>query len=399
MFLTKQSGAPFEMMYQWMYAHLPGFNAFRESSKFFVVSSLALSVLIGYLFAHGEEDILRRLSLSWGKWLHGFIYLVVLSIVFVSAKTVATGDIGTMFIPRDVPEEYVYLNAFLQSRQAYSRVLWLPHTSRFGLATNMHPSVSMLSSRDTLFASFSQKQQSTLENHLYAPFDDEAFRLMLNNSSVGYVIIPSNLKWDEIDTPWRNPVHYREKLDSIPYLKRINDSYLEKHDIFLYENRDYRPHIYTTKTKESASTGVPFVKVDSWFLSPAEYRVHLKSISGPAYINFSESYHPDWKLRAGEFGWFDVLTKKDYFLPDSFHSENDAKLNSFLIDPAYIRQHLSNDQYRENPDGSIDVDLTLYFKPQSYYLIGLVISLATVVSSVGVLLVLVVYKHRFTVIK
>ena len=29
--------------------------------------------------------------------------------------------------------------------------------------------------------------------------------------------------------------------------------------------------------------------------------------------------------------------------------------------------HLVKDYYKENPDGSIDVNLTLYFKPQSYF--------------------------------
>lgn len=33
--------------------------------------------------------------------------------------------------------------------------------------------------------------------------------------------------------------------------------------------------------------------------------------------------------------------------------------------------------YIENLDGSIDVELTLYFKPQSYFYLGIIVSVTT----------------------
>lgn len=41
--------------------------------------------------------------------------------------------------------------------------------------------------------------------------------------------------------------------------------------------------------------------------------------------------------------------------------------------------------YKENPDGSIDVRMTLYFRPQSYFYIGLIISGITFVGLLGYL--------------
>ncbi len=35
--------------------------------------------------------------------------------------------------------------------------------------------------------------------------------------------------------------------------------------------------------------------------------------------------------------------------------------------------------YKENPDGSIDLELTLYFKPQSYFYLGIIISGTTLI--------------------
>jgi hypothetical protein len=86
----------------------------------------------------------------------------------------------------------------------------------------------------------------------------------------------------------------------------------------------------------------------------------------------------------GSFAWDDAFGA-NYFLPDAFHSESDATLNSFVIDPRYIRQNLPASAYKVNPDGSIDIELTSYFKPQSYFYVGLIVSGATLLVCLGYL--------------
>jgi hypothetical protein len=41
---------------------------------------------------------------------------------------------------------------------------------------------------------------------------------------------------------------------------------------------------------------------------------------------------------------------------------------------------------KKNPDGSYDINLTLYFKPQSYFYLGLIISGTTLIGCLGYLL-------------
>lgn len=380
-FLTKQSGAPFEATYLWLYNHMPGFNAFRESSKFFVVSSLALAVLIGYFFTKTDEGI-RAIHEPLWRWFSKGAFIGLLIIVFLNAKTIATGDIGTMFIPRDVPKEYAELNDFILSQKEYSRVLWFPHVNRFGIATNTHPAVSMLLNIDTTYGDFSQSKQKKLADHLYDPFRSKNFDSLLDQQSIRYVVVPSNLVWDDVKSPWRNPELYIDKLDEISFLKRVDMPSIAKSNIYIYENENYRPHIYLTQNKETIRQEIPFEKADFEFKTPAEYSVRLRNISEPTYINFAEKYHPGWKVRAGEFHRLDALVKKDYFFPDNSHIENDTKLNSFLIDPEYIRQHLPKDSYTINADGSMDIDLTLYFKPQAYYFVGLLVSISSFIVSI-----------------
>ena len=48
--------------------------------------------------------------------------------------------------------------------------------------------------------------------------------------------------------------------------------------------------------------------------------------------------------------------------------------NGWAIDFQYIKDNYSPEYYTTNPDGSINIELVLYFKPQSYFYIGLIIS-------------------------
>ena len=48
--------------------------------------------------------------------------------------------------------------------------------------------------------------------------------------------------------------------------------------------------------------------------------------------------------------------------------------NGWTIDPQYIKDNYSTEYYTENADGSINIELVMYFKPQSYFYLGLIIS-------------------------
>ena len=61
--------------------------------------------------------------------------------------------------------------------------------------------------------------------------------------------------------------------------------------------------------------------------------------------------------------------------------------NQWTIDPAYIRAHYPREYYRENSDGTIDVRMTMYFRPQSYFYLGLIISGFTLFGCVSYLVV------------
>jgi hypothetical protein len=63
----------------------------------------------------------------------------------------------------------------------------------------------------------------------------------------------------------------------------------------------------------------------------------------------------------------------------------DDYANGWTINPNYIKQNFDPSYYKVNPDGSINIELTLYFKPQSYFYVGLIVSGATLLACLGYL--------------
>ena len=55
--LTKQSAEPFTGLYQYLYDNIPGFNLYREASKFYLLTAFSYAMLVGYaalLFASNK---------------------------------------------------------------------------------------------------------------------------------------------------------------------------------------------------------------------------------------------------------------------------------------------------------------------------------------------------------
>jgi hypothetical protein len=163
--------------------------------------------------------------------------------------------------------------------------------------------------------------------------------------------------------------------------------------MLIYENENYKPHIYFTPKKETINSNISYENVHFQSISPTKYEVTIRSLSKSIYLNFSESFHPDWNIHVGQFNWLHSLKDSEYFISDKYHFKNDAELNSFILDPKYIKQTFPKD-IQINKDGSIDAKLTLYFRPQSYIYLGLIIGGIVLLSSVICLFYLFIYVQK-----
>lgn len=86
--------------------------------------------------------------------------------------------------------------------------------------------------------------------------------------------------------------------------------------------------------------------------------------------NITECINKDYTFFEGEE--LKYLYEKPIF--DSSHHLVNDYANGRTLDANYIKKNFPKDYYKENPDGSIDVNLTLYFRPQSYFYLGLWVS-------------------------
>lgn len=76
-------------------------------------------------------------------------------------------------------------------------------------------------------------------------------------------------------------------------------------------------------------------------------------------------------------GGIEKIFQKPIF--EKTHMMEFGYANSWQINKSYIQESLPKEYYHENEDGSIDIRLTLYFKPQSYFYLGLLTSVWLIV--------------------
>lgn len=242
--LAKQVSEPFPGVYQWLFDHFPGFNAFREASKFYFLIALGYAVLIGsfvdWLWRHWTK----------GRWrIYGKYSLTVLiaGLFLWNTKPLITGEIGTLFVERHIPQDYSVLKDFIIKQPDYFRTYWLPRDSRWGIYTNNHPKISgvdIIQAEWKPFVNYKQHGNNwPFRDQIVDVFKKPYANNLLDSASVKYVIVPlrDTANDDDFFIHYGNDRQfYLDALNKAPYLKRID---IGTKDLVVYENTNYKPHI------------------------------------------------------------------------------------------------------------------------------------------------------------
>ncbi len=370
-FLTKQEDIPFTQIYNWLYNNVPGFNAFREASKFYILTVIGYSGLVGY-FAQGVSQD-KKIS----KLPRLIIYIAVTATFMLNTIPLITGTFATLFTPRTQPEDYKTLNNFLKEDGDTFRTLWVPINSKWGVYTNAKPAISAVEIENNI--SGFEKTPSYVN---YIRPDNSVVNILrqsytpdiLNRYAIKYIIIPLRDTANEDDffkDYGNNRQHYIDITNSLTFLEKLN---INTQDVIVYRNNNYKPRIYMTSTLEKVDKQVDLIQVEYEQIQPTQYKLKLKNISNTMYINFSENYSTGWQMYTMPINWWNIATKRTLPISNISNIKNDIGLNTFVIEPNIIKTTLSPDQYVVNKDGSMDIDLILYYKPQSVYQLGLLIS-------------------------
>lgn len=378
-FLSKQEGAPFGFIYDFFFAHIPGFAAFREASKFDFITVISFAVLIG-AFSEFAWNYFKDKRL---KYL--FVFLIALLPLW-NTKPLITGEIKTMFVPITINPDFVRLKDFILKDPNYSRLMGISLNGKYIFSTYTHPEQDFLSSifhfwgTDLVSYRAPDNNQAQAESSMKYLKTDEARRL-LSASSVEYVpvFIEDQPSFQSIRRDLGKDRPYIEsKMDKITYLKKID---IGMKDIILYKTSAYKPHLYLTKERESLKKDVSYQKVNFQMINPSEYHLSIKNLSKPVYLNFTELYSSEWEIHIGKFNWREVLFAKNYFLPDSIHSQNAVRFNQFYLDPRQVCKVYK--VCKVESDGSYSFEATLYVKSQSYLYLGLILSGGVLIAVIG----------------
>ncbi len=217
--------------------------------------------------------------------------------------------------------------------------------------------------------------------------DRETFKDSISRRGIKYIYLYKNI-------PYRTNEGFIDSwfkdFDGADF---FGEKYFENEELVIFKNAFYYPFIF--------SKDISFQKVNN-----SKFKIYVKGLKQKQKIDFLDSYNENWKLfikKNPENLWCKPL--KDYkinsfnitecFHTNKFidkevffntndivlyevgHAASDVSTNVWDLDPDYIRENFDSSFYKENEDGSIDVEIMLYFEPQRYFNYGILVSLAT----------------------
>lgn len=191
-FLSKGSAEPFSKAYTFLFFNVPGFSLFRDSTKFFFLTTLSYTFLIG-------------VSLDWifskfkSKKLKIAVIMVCMSyLLFLIWPILLNQMTGTLSTQRK-SQEFREIADALGGDTTFSRSFWIPSTLPLSYSTPTHPIVEALRlSEKRPFASGIKGTYEIFNFLREAPYVGEVFDV----AGIGYIVYPfpdrQNLHPDEV---------------------------------------------------------------------------------------------------------------------------------------------------------------------------------------------------------
>jgi len=363
-FLTKQSSPPFTKIYEWLYWNFPGFGLFRESSKLYLLTALGYTNLIAL-----QIDSIKSVK----KFLYPILIFSLIFFSFINLKPLITGQIETLFINRTVPDAFLLLDEHLKNDPEYYRVLSIPRYSKWMYFSEIHPRVFAADEIENSWRKLAKFQEFPISFNYLQKMDyfvsKDSTKRLFDQSSIRYIVVPP----EDVANNDNFFVYYSGGFREYSrILKNIPDT-VNRDDfgpqITIHENYGFKPHLYLTVNPETLMVDQDFIKINYLFVNPAWYTFTVPNLPGDTYLNFTENYNPNWRVRIGDFVWWQALLNKNYFLNSAAHFRTEAGMNAFLL------------------NNTSSQAVTIFYLPQSYLYLGLILSGFTLF--VGIILIVI----------
>jgi hypothetical protein len=334
-FLAKGANEPFGNSYIWMFKHVPFFQMFRDSTKWYALVAVSYSILIPFsVFKTYEWLRLQRKFLIRNRifnFQNMFVVFIVLYFLFLIRPALLNRLKGT-FVSRELVREYVQLEEFLVKDPDFFRTAWIPAFHQFSFSSPLHPK--------GLVNDFLGVSDGAVALGM---FSSNNTKRIIQEAAVKYIIIP----YDSEGKIFLEDRKYSEKeyektanqVSGIPWLTEIK----RFGEIRVFEVPYSKDHFYISSQQSETNSQLSYK-----YISPVEYKVSLENVKKGDLLVFSESFDSLW-IASNQKS--EVASQK-----------SDGLFNSFRLPE----------------DGSYD--LKIYYQPQSWVNIGLIVSGLSLVS-------------------
>lgn len=220
------------------------------------------------------------------------------------------------------------------------------------------------------------------------------FEQFLHEYNVGYLLVTNNIPRAVMDSYIFNGFPEQKKFNR--QLASWLRSKLLGVEVAKSETGAYSLYRIDRPTSLLESKNIVFKKI-----SPVKYKLSIRGVTEQQSLVFKDTFNLGWKLYLDRpsglsdcqgvadglpanirecgrenhlFDWEDVRYLWRNNLSFIHRPGKGDISNEWAIDRQVIKEASEND-YVKNPDGSIDVEMTLYFYPQLYFYLGIFISI------------------------
>ena len=373
-FFAKGAQPPFGQLFLYLYNNMPLFSVFRTPDIRFgfpIILSLSLLLLL----------IAKQYKIY-------ILVIVLVAIIFFQNYPFFTGvaikgeSIKNRYYDRVlyVPNDYIQVASFLNGDNGSGYILPIPAISygHYLLDGNKnHIGQDMLSKlirRPFLYLSLSDGTYQKTYRSLYTALQKKNID-HLRQFPIKYVIFRRDVVCDKCGMIQSSDldVSYKEVLRNKTFS--------------VYRDENYTPVV--------SGENITFTQIN-----PIKYRISMRGMQASQYIAFLLSFNKDWEIfltkaqrttckkniafpNAKTNECFQELKylegdEPSYFwskpLFEKTHKLYNGYANVWKISPDYIKNNFSRNYYSVSKDGTIDFELVLFYKPQLWFYLTLLLS-------------------------
>lgn len=357
-FLSKQNNAPLPGLYNLLYTHAPIFNLFRVGSKFYLLTMLGYIGLFGYIAQWLSEKHKENGRVLWYAYMGVFV-----CISFFNAIPLITQR-AELFHQKEIPEKVLHIDEYIKEDEGFSRTFWIPWEYEGTYFTSEKPIVRLNGSFLQKYGTFGM-YDSGLQD-LYAQ-SEKHIQSIFNFTAIKRIIVQPSKDLFWFKERWFSKYHVRN-LSGLSFLEE--KKIMDEQTFYVFENRSSTPITYLTSENPqmSPTTTIEFVEHTTYL--PTRVDIRMRNVQEKKFLHLAYKPFPEWEARVGSFTWEEALFDKGVLLEKV---ESYPFLNTWVVDPEKIKQ--TPDVMTIHEDGSIDIDLTIYYRPEAYYLFGARVSL------------------------